>query len=242
MKPLTLLEERIVRDNVEIARLDKESKLDFFIPPEEIKQLDWELINDETYTKSRDEIGELDSIYIAVNYSDPYKDSINTFRTHLRVMDGRHKYHTSKKAGTVWKHVYVLVKDFLDFDLLRTHFGSGKSPQKQAIETKMIIDQRCSYYFDEIGLKREEIASRVVKDLANTRFSQPTIYRHMNPKYLLKTGRPKTDKKLSKKDKEIIKLTNEIDSLNRQLFSVQEEKNQLEKEIEELRSRLHIKA
>ena len=243
MKSFTLLEERIITDRNEIERLDKESNLEFFIPPEEIGKLDWELINDERYTKSREEIGELNSIFIAVNPSDPFKDQVSPFRTHFRVVDGRHKYQTSKNSGKVWKHVYVMVKDFLEFDILRTHFGSGKSPQKQVSETKTIIDQRCRYYYDVVGLKRQEISARVVKDLENTRMSHMTIYRHMNPKYLTKSGRgrPKSEKKLSKKDREIERLNHEIDSLNRQLFSVTETRNQLEKEIEDLKSKLNIK-
>ena len=242
MNSVILLQDRIVKDKNEIARLDEESNLVFFIPPEEITKLDWDLINDQRYEKSRTEIGELNSIYVAINPNDPYKNDVSQYRTHFRVMDGRHKYHTSKKVERKWNHVYVLVKDFADFDLLRTHFGSGKSQQKQAIETKMIIDQLCNYYYDVEGIQRDQVALKVVKALENTRFNKMTIYRNMNPKYLSKKGRPKAiDKKLSKKDKEIVKLTNEIDSLNRQLFSVTEQKNLLEKEIEELKSKLHIK-
>lgn len=240
MNSNSFLNERIITNEAEIKSLDEESKLEFFIPPEEITKLDWELINDQTYEKSRNEIGELQPVYIAVNQSDPYKNDVSPYRTHLRVLDGRHKYQTSKKSNIQWKHVYVSVNDFLDFDLLRTHFASGKSPQKQVTETKMIIDQRCDYYFNVVGTPRERIAEKVVKDLENSRFSRMTVYRHMNPKYLSKKGRPKKDKKLSGKDREIIRLNNEIDSLQRELFTIKDQRDSLEKELEELRSKVSI--
>lgn len=241
MDQSSFLNERIIINEAEIKSLDEESKLEFFIPPEEITKLDWELINDQTYEKSRNEIGELQPVYIAVNPSDPYKNDVSPYRTHLRVLDGRHKYQTSKKSHTQWKHVYVSVNDFLDFDLLRIHFASGKSAQKQVAETKMVIDQRCNYYFDIVGLPRNKISERVVKDLmGKPRFSQRTIYRYMNKKYLSNKGRYKRDKKLSGKDKEIIRLNNEIDSLQRELFMVKDQKDSLEKELEQLRSNLSI--
>ena len=57
MNSVILLQDRIVKDKNEIARLDEESNLVFFIPPEEITKLDWDLINDQRYEKSRTEIG-----------------------------------------------------------------------------------------------------------------------------------------------------------------------------------------
>lgn len=240
MNSNSFLNERIITNEAEIKSLDEESKLEFFIPPEEITKLDWELINDQTYEKSRNEIGELQPVYVAVNQSDPYKNDVSPYRTHLRVLDGRHKYQTSKKSNIQWKHVYVSVNDFLDFDLLRTHFGSGKSQMNQITEAKIMINQRCKYYFDVVGLDRKEIGARVVKDLSNTRFNRNFIYRNMDRRFLRDWKSQKKDKKLSGKDREIIRLNNEIDSLQRELFTIKDQRDSLEKELEELRSKVSI--
>lgn len=213
----------------------EESNYNFFIPPDEINaSVDWELVHSKLYHNSRNIIGELQPIYIAVNHSDPYKDSTTSkYRTHLRVLDGRHKYQDSKESNKLWSVKFVNVKDFLDFDSLRIHFGSGKSSKKQTQELKLMVKQRCEFYYNERGIPIEKIGALVAKDFENTRIGGTNFYRYIESKYLNKSKQHKKEIKVSKKDITIQRLNNEIDSLNRQLFQAKDRVKELESILSE---------
>lgn len=217
-----LIQERTVTDPKEIARYDRESGLKWYIHKDDISTVDKVLIQDQSYTESKKNIGELSSIYVAVCDDDPFKDSqVSPYRIHFRLGDGLHRFLQTENSKVKWTHRYVRVKDFEEFIFLWSQFGSNKSPETIREQKRVKVMEFCNYVYDIIGITpKTKVAAYVMKKLGNKHPYGNTVLNELIPeefkdmsknRYQIKKD-SEIPKKKSKKDILIEKLNNQIDS------------------------------
>ena len=255
MEQRQLLEQWQIKDPVEIARLEKEFGYKFFIPKSEDPTLDFDIILSYTLNNSIEQIGQIEKIFVTINKEDPFKKSeVNELRTHGRVAGGRHKYKASINAKKRYEVVYIRVKDFGEFSLIRAQFEIQKSPQVRQKNLEMIIRQEAKYAYDVLGIyPKSKVGAWVVKKLGNGHpYHNATIYRHLPKEFINKmTSENISDsikqlKKKSKKDIKIDELQKKLDYLERRNIELEEyskpesDKDRIIKEQEEQIKKLRI--
>src|SRR3990170_704438 len=97
-------------------RIEEYNKLELYIPPHEtLATYDSKLLKDDSYKKSKSQVGELRAIEVAVWENNPDKNSdVSHARIHLRIINGRHRYTQDPK----WERVYY---DFAPIEQTATH-------------------------------------------------------------------------------------------------------------------------
>lgn len=158
----------------------KAEMIEPYIPKDEQGTMDDDLLDNNRYTKSAEEIGG-QYIPIAVAYcpkdptmlkklddgnTNPDYDSESPFRVHGRIIDGRHRYLDAKSKGSEWAITYYKIKDYNHYGQLRKHIDQKKSVNKK--ENEVFFAQVCKYVFEKEGVPLEDVCKIVVNRYKNT--------------------------------------------------------------------------
>lgn len=240
----------IVSDEKLIKILDEKYKDQFYIPPFETRKdsktgINWELVDDGNYVKSKNKVGEISDVIVAICDNDPYKnDSNSIFRIDGRVVDGRTRYLSSLKHKVKWKHKYILVKDFEQFVWFWCHFNSLKGGNVLDETSKFL--QLCKFRNEITGMEKEKIGQSIILDYGNNQpFNNKTLRRRIPPIYkekikmdaqlkrevVIAEKRKKEGKKLTKNDKVSV-LEIEKQDLIRQNFDLDDQLKELKKKTD----------
>ena len=148
-------------------KIEEYNKQELYVPPHETKATyDSKLLNENIYNKSKDRVGQLRPIEIAVWEDDPNKESKNShFRIHLRIMNGRHRYQQDKK----WERVYYDFKPIADsgsnatlsYLQARQHFDLQKSQSPE--EKIMLLEETAEIILKTTAIAMDKVCNEMVK-------------------------------------------------------------------------------
>ncbi len=148
-------------------KIEEYNKLDLYIPPHETTAtFDTKLLKDDVYNKSKDRVGQLRPIEIAVWEDDPNKASKNShFRIHLRIMNGRHRYRQDKS----WDRVYYDFKPIADsganatlaYLQARQHFDLQKAQSPE--EKVMLLEETAEIILKTTAIPMDKVCNEMVK-------------------------------------------------------------------------------
>src|SRR3989304_59734 len=133
-------------------RIEEHNKLELYIPPHEtLATYDSKLLKDDSYKKSKSQVGELRAIEVAVWENDPDKNSdVSHERIHLRIINGRHRYTQDPK----WERVYY---DFAPIEQTGTH------PTLAYLQARQHFDLQKEQTPDEKRMLIEETGEAILK-------------------------------------------------------------------------------
>jgi len=245
-KPIDV-KELMFTNKESIKELDNEFDYSYYIPPFEYQKteqggIEWNLIDEMNYTKSKELVGQLNDIIVAVCPDDPYKNDMNSiYRIHGRIVDGRTRYLSRLNENNRWKIKYVRVLDFERFIFIWSHYNSLKGGNKKDEKNKFL--QVCKYLHEVKGLEKSKCGALIIAKFGNNNpFPKTRMYDILEPEYKItysdkehKSSDQTTDKKSKKrfkKDKKIDQLHIEINDLVTQNFNLQENNKQLEEKLE----------
>lgn len=170
----------------ELIKKIESEKVEPYISKEEEGTMDAEVLEQNRYTKSAEQIGG-QYIPIAVAYcpkdvtmlkklddgnDNPDYNPVSPFRVHGRIIDGRHRYVDAKSNGLKWGITYYHIKDYPHYADLRKHLDQKKAPNKK--ENEVFFAQVCKYVFEKEGVPLEDVCKIVVDRFKNT-MSEPAI-------------------------------------------------------------------
>ena len=132
-------------------RIEEYNKLELYIPPHEtLATYDSKLLKDDSYKKSKSQVGELRAIEVAVWENDPDKNSdVSHARIHLRIINGRHRYTQDPK----WERVYY---DFAPIEQTATH------PTLAYLQARQHFDLQKEQTQDEKRMLLEETGEAIL--------------------------------------------------------------------------------
>ena len=181
----TALDSIKIEDEATLNKI-KAELIEPYIPKDEQGTMDDDVIENNRYTKSAEEIGG-QYIPIAIAYcptdptmrkelddgkTNPDYNSESPFRVHGRIIDGRHRYLDAKSKGLKWDITYYQIKDYNHYGQLRKHLDQKKAPNKK--ENEVFFAQVCKYVFEKEGVPLEDVCKIVVNRYKNT-MSEPAI-------------------------------------------------------------------
>jgi hypothetical protein len=217
------LKKRTITDKTLIKKFDTEFDYNFFFPKHEGKGVDVLIVKGKVYTKSKDKIGELRPILVAVNPNDPFRNHPK-FRIHGRIIDGKHKWLDSDNQKKRWSVDYVFVKDYDEFVDIWLNNEISKSEQTKNIQLRQRMEDYCELLweqkpieiFDSNGIpQKRKISPLVIKKFEGQKLRNG-FYRYIPRQYvaLKKINKSKSKTKYqSKKDLEHYKTIQERDNL-----------------------------
>jgi len=232
-------------------KIEEYNKLDLYIPPHETTAtFDTKLLKDDVYNKSKERVGQLRPIEIAVWEDDPNRESKNShFRIHLRIMNGRHRYRQDKS----WDRVYYDFKPIADsganatlaYLQARQHFDLQKAQSPE--EKVMLLEETAEIILKTTAIPMDKVCNEMVKLFVPQGLMSEVTIRNLCPvRYKDKemADRKKghtfdekgkdTKKKLEAKKiakEEIIKLEADKNKLTTNLTKMESDKIGVEKEL-----------
>lgn len=150
---------------------------ELFIPPSEKPEtLDKKSLKKNFLKKSKDEVGYLYPIKVAVWFEDPYKDSqTSEKRVHMRPFDGRHRYLQDPN----WPKEYYKCGSLDEFYQFRLNSDVKKKPNPN--EWKKALKDYGKHLQDVEKVPLEKICSTLCKRLRGVHKMQ--ILRHVPPEW-----------------------------------------------------------
>lgn len=248
-----------ITDPKEIEKLNKINP--YISKMEGTDTLDQDAMNHMLHATSAGVIGQHRDIEIAVWHDDPHKDSPDhPYRIHMRVMNGRHRL----LQDPSWKRKYYNVGKAKDpvmaYFQLRQHFDLQKKSNPK--EKEILIRQLGMYLIKEKGIPPYKCCDRICDILVPLGVaSANTIISHCPDEYKEKSRqttkdltyekrgmetkeakkiRAKVSQKTEKYEAENLRLQKELDNSIKEGKTIQDQLNKLEKEFDEVQSKLRI--
>lgn len=254
IKPLVGFEE--ITDPELIARYDKEQL--FIATNEDLSTMDAEHLS--MLKASRNMIGTLRPIEVAVNEADEYKNSQSNYRIHLRIINGRHRYmddpHSPRK--------YYKIASFEQYNTARLHFDLQK--KKSATEMKVFLnnwaekmtkvdmvppEECCTKIIEKLHESGIPLHETTVRDLLDSQYKNAGKAAAKKDKTFEKSGKKtkldkiveeKAGKKITEKEAELLRFKTENESLHKENDGLRKELTAKTTALDEVESKLRILA
>lgn len=237
--------------------IEKYNKLELFIATNEgLDTMDTEHLS--MLKESRNRVGTLRPIEVAINEDDPYRDTQRNDRIHLRIINGRHRYMDDPKSP----RKYYSIPSFDNYNLARLHFDLQK--KKSAKEMKVVFNnwaekkmkedmippaEVCGKLIEELHLNGIQLSETTVRELLDPIYKDPAKSKAKSGKTFEKSGKKtkidkivdeKAGQKLDAKEAELLKYKNEVDALQIENDGLRKDNTAKTAALEEVESKLRI--